>query len=49
LRKYLDLGQHGIRLLFITDAKRAVEGARKLRSMLFAIDGVNEPDEGRGD
>ncbi len=47
LRKYLDLGQHGIRLLFITDSKRAVERARQLRSVLFAIEGVNEPD-GRG-
>ena len=48
LRKYLDLGQHGIRLLFITDSKRAVERARKLRPVLFAIEGVNEPD-GRKD
>ncbi len=48
LRKYLNLGQHGIRLLFITDSKRAVERARKLRPVLFAIEGVNEPD-GRKD
>jgi hypothetical protein len=47
LRKYLDLGRHGIRLLFITDSKRAVERARKLGPMLYAIEGVNEPD-GRG-
>jgi hypothetical protein len=47
LRKYLDLGRHGIRVLFITDSKRAAERARKLRPILFAIEGVNEPD-GRG-
>ncbi|MGO9200429.1 MAG: hypothetical protein ACLQM8_07805 [Limisphaerales bacterium] len=47
LRKYLDLGRHGIRLLFITDSKRAVERARKLGPTLYAIEGVNEPD-GRG-
>jgi hypothetical protein len=47
LRKYLDLGRHGIRLLFITDSQRAAERAQKLRPMLFAIEGVNEPD-GRG-
>src|ERR1035437_9422535 len=28
LRKYLDLGHHGIRLLFITDSKRAVDRAQ---------------------
>lgn len=48
LRKYLDLGQHGIRLLLITDSKRAVEQARKLGTMRFAIEGVNESD-GRGE
>ncbi len=42
LRKYLDLSQHGIRLLFITDCKRAIERARKLRPVLFAIEGVND-------
>ncbi|MGA2657527.1 MAG: hypothetical protein ABSH34_08405 [Verrucomicrobiota bacterium] len=47
LRKYLDLGQHGIRLLFITGSREAVERARKLKPMLFAIEGPNEPD-GRG-
>jgi hypothetical protein len=49
LGKYLDLGQRGIRLLFITDSKRAVERARKLRPVLFAIEGVNEPDGRKGD
>jgi len=44
LGKYLDLGQHGIRLLFITDSKRAAERTRKLRPVLFAIEGINEPD-----
>ena len=47
LRKYLDLGKHGIRLLFITDSKRAVERAQKLGRMLYAIEAENEPD-GRG-
>jgi hypothetical protein len=46
LKKYLDLGQHGIRLLFITDSKRAVERAQQLRPMLFAVEGQNEPDGG---
>jgi hypothetical protein len=49
LRKYLDLGQHGIRLLFITDSKRAVERAQKLGSMLYAIEAENEPDARGGD
>ena len=49
LRKYLDLGKHGIRLLFITDSKRAVERAGKLGPMLFAIESVNEPDGSGGD
>jgi hypothetical protein len=49
LGKYFDLGQHGIRLLFITDPKRAVERARKLRPVLFAIEGANEPDGRKGD
>ncbi|HEY5913828.1 MAG TPA: hypothetical protein VJA21_24835 [Verrucomicrobiae bacterium] len=49
LRKYLDLGNHGIRLLLITDSKRAVDKARSLGSMLFAIEGVNEPDARKGD
>ena len=47
LRKYLDLGKHGIRLLLITDSRRAVERARSLGPMLFAIEGMNEPDTGR--
>jgi len=47
LLKYLDLGKHGIRILLITDSTRAVEKARKLGPVLFAIEGVNEPD-GRG-
>lgn len=49
LGKYVDLGQHGIRLLFITDSKRAVERAQKLRPVLFAIEGGNEPDGREGD
>ena len=49
LRKYLDLGQHGIRLLFITDSKRAVERAQKLGPMLYAIEAENEPDARGGD
>jgi hypothetical protein len=49
LRKYLDLGKHGIRLLFITDSKRAVERAGKLGPMLFAVEAVNEPDGSGGD
>jgi hypothetical protein len=49
LRKYLDLGQHGIRLLFITDSKRAVERAQKLGPMLYAIEAENEPDAREGD
>ena len=36
LRKYLDVGHHGIRLLFITDSKRAVERAQELGPMLYA-------------
>src|ERR1035441_7820156 len=48
LRKYLDLGQHGIRLLFITDSKRAVERAQKVGSMLYAIEAENEPDAREG-
>jgi hypothetical protein len=49
LREYLDLGQHGIRLLFITDSERAVERARKLRPVLFGLEGMNEPDGRQGD
>jgi hypothetical protein len=49
LRKYLDLGQHGIRLLFIADSKRAVERAQKLGPMLYAIEAENEPDARGGD
>ena len=49
LRKYLDLGQHGIRLLLITDSKQAVERAGKLRPMLFAVEGINEPDTSGAD
>jgi hypothetical protein len=49
LRKYLDLGKHGIRLLLITDSGRALERARRLGPMLFAIEGINEPDTGRSD
>jgi hypothetical protein len=49
LGKYLDLGQHGIRLQFITDSQRAVERGRQLRPVLFAIEGVNEPDGRKGD
>ena len=44
LQKYLELGRHGIRVLFITDSRRAVERAQRLRPALLAIEGMNEPD-----
>ena len=44
LQKYLELGRNGIRVLFITDSRRAVERAKRLRPALFAVEGVNEPD-----
>jgi hypothetical protein len=49
LRKYLDLGTHGIRVLLIADSSSAVERAKKLGPVLFAIEGVNEPDGRKGD
>jgi hypothetical protein len=49
LRKYLELGKRGIKLLLITDSKRAVEKAQSLGPMLFAVEGVNEPDTRKGD
>jgi hypothetical protein len=49
LRKYLDLGAHGIRVLLITDSTHAVERAQKLHSTLFAVEGVNEPDARGGE
>ncbi len=47
LRKYLDLGKHDIKLLLITDSKRVVEKTHSLGPMLFAIEGVTEPDTRR--
>ena len=49
LLKYLDLGSHGIRVLLVADSKHAVERAKKLGSMLFALEAVNEPDGPKGD
>lgn len=43
-RKYLDLGKHGIKVLLITDSRRAVSKARAIAPALFAIEGMNEPD-----
>ena len=38
LRKYLDLGQHSIRLLLITDSRHAIERAQKLGPTLLALE-----------
>ncbi|MDR2954527.1 MAG: hypothetical protein LBV43_05555 [Prevotella sp.] len=44
VEKYKDIGNQGIRLLLITDAKTAVEKAKAIGPMLWGIEGVNEPD-----
>lgn len=46
--KYLELGQHGIKVLLITNPKKASEQIAKIRLALWAIEGVNEPDAKEG-
>lgn len=46
VEKYKEMGRHGLQLLLITRSDRAVTQARQLGSMLFGLEGVNEPDNG---
>jgi hypothetical protein len=48
LARYRELHQGGIRVLLISNSKRAVEQAAALGPALWAIEGVNEPDHGEG-
>lgn len=49
LAKYRDLHTNGgIRVLLISNPKRAVDQAKALGPALWAIEGVNEPDKGDG-
>lgn len=42
--KYKDVGNHGIRLLFITRAKDAAAKAKAIGPMLWGMEATNEPD-----
>lgn len=46
--KYQDLHAHGLRVLLISNPRRAVDQAKTLGRALWAIEGVNEPDKGDG-
>lgn len=43
-RKYLELGSNGVRLLLITDSRKALQQAERVGPVLFALEGMNEPD-----
>lgn len=43
-RKYLELGSNGVRLLLITDSRKALQQADRVGPVLFALEGMNEPD-----
>lgn len=44
IAKYKDVGNHGIRLLFITRAKDAAAKAKAIGLMLWGMEAANEPD-----
>ena len=44
VRKYQDIGNHGVRLLLITRSSVAVQQAKAIGPMLWGMEGINEPD-----